>query len=96
MTKREQFLKYMELVDNEHTRSWAINRLGVDLTEYSNVFHSMIECLMQIAFDEEQNNAINWWLYDAPKDNKVITFTDGTKLNVDTPAKLWKYIQGLK
>lgn len=40
---------------------------------------------------------IEWWLYDTEcgtnKEYAVVTYKDGTEKLIDTPEKLWEYIQ---
>jgi len=36
----------------------------VDLIDYDDPFFNIIDSLIQIHFNQEQQNIINWWLYD--------------------------------
>ena len=96
MTK-EDFL----LVLKEHKEQ---NELIDKFSELLNFDHPLIDygfrvfdMLIKTNFNEAQQNWINWWLFDRkPSWSKHINIAydeNGNEIDLDTPEKLWNFVQ---
>ena len=69
----------------------------VNMIEYDDPFYVTIENLIKLQFNQEQQNLINWWLYDKfLPTGEVLILTDKVTDDVipsDTPEELWDLIQ---
>ena len=76
-------------------------RRVVDFTNFEEAFVQSIEALLEIAFNKNQNQIIQWWLYEKwnTGDESVLQLNNtetGEELPSDTPEELWNLIQSLK
>ena len=73
---------------------------NIDFTEYDDPFFKTISSLIQLQFNENQRNMINWWLYDKflPDGNMLILNDSETdkEIPTETPEDIWELIQKLK
>ena len=72
----------------------------VNMMDYDDPFYVAIENLINLQFSQEQQNLINWWIYDKfLPTGEVLILTDTNTTEVipsDTPEDVWDLIQEIK
>ena len=72
----------------------------VNMMEYDDPFYDSIENLLKLNYTREQQNLINWWLYDKflPTGEVLILTEKETDelIPSDTPEDIWELIQEQK
>tara|TARA_Y100000592_G_C5417866_1_gene291626 strand:- start:695 stop:1108 length:414 start_codon:yes stop_codon:yes gene_type:complete len=72
---------------------------NVDMVEYDNPFYDIIDSFLKIHFNQEQQNIINWWLYEkflptGDSLNLVDKKTEDT-IPTDTPEDIYEILKNL-
>ena len=69
----------------------------VNMMDYDDPFYVTIENFFQLHYTQEQQNVINWWLYDKflPTGEMLILTDKDTEEEIpsDTPEDVWDLIQ---
>ena len=69
----------------------------IDMMQYDDPFYTAIECLIKLHYTQEQQNVINWWLYDKflPTGEVLILTNKDTEeiIPSETPEDIWDLIQ---
>ena len=69
----------------------------VNMMDYDDPFYVTIENLLQLHYTQEQQNVINWWLYDKYlPTGETLVLTDKETEEIipsDTPEDVWDLIQ---
>ena len=69
----------------------------VNMMDYDDPFYVTIENMFQLHYTQEQQNVINWWLYDKflPTGEMLILTDKETEEEIpsDTPSDIWDLIQ---
>ena len=69
----------------------------VNMMDYDDPFYVTIENMFQLHYTQEQQNIINWWLYDKflPTGETLILTDKDTEeiIPSDTPEDIWDLIQ---
>ena len=69
----------------------------IDMMNYDDPFYTAIENLIKLHYTQEQQNIINWWLYDKflPTGEVLILTHKDTEeiIPSDTPEDVWDLIQ---
>ena len=69
----------------------------INMMNYDDPFYTAIENLIKLNYTQEQQNVINWWLYDKflPTGEVLILTHKDTEeiIPSDTPADIWDLIQ---
>ena len=69
----------------------------VNMMDYDDPFYVTIENMFQLHYTQEQQNVINWWLYDKflPTGEMLILTDKETEEEIpsDTPSDVWDLIQ---
>jgi hypothetical protein len=69
----------------------------INMMDYDDPFYTAIECLIKLHYSKEQQNIINWWLYDKflPTGEVLILTNKDTEeiIPSDTPEEVWDLIQ---
>ena len=72
----------------------------IDMMNYDDPFYTAIENLIKLHYTQEQQNIINWWLYDKflPTGEVLILTHKETEelIPSDTPEDIWELIQEQK
>ena len=72
----------------------------INMMDYDDPFYSAIENLIKLFYTQEQQNLINWWLYDKflPTGETLILTDKETEeiIPSDTPEDVWDLIQEQK
>ena len=69
----------------------------IDMMNYDDRFYTAIEKLIKLRYTQEQQNVINWWLYDKflPTGETLILTHKETEevIPCETPEDIWDLIQ---
>jgi len=69
----------------------------INMMDYDDPFYTAIENLLKLHYTQEQQNLINWWLYDKYlPTGEVLMLTDKETEEVipsETPEDIWDLIQ---
>ena len=69
----------------------------INMMDYDDPFYNAIENLIKLNYTQEQQNVINWWLYDKYlPTGEVLILTDKKTdeiISSDTPEDIWDLIQ---
>ena len=69
----------------------------INMMDYDDPFYTAIENLIKLHFSQEQQNIINWWLYDKflPTGEMLVLTNKATEeiIPSDTPEDIWDLIQ---
>ena len=69
----------------------------MNMMEYDDPFYTAIENLIKLNYTQDQQNLINWWLYDKfLPSGDILILTDKETEDVipsDTPEDIWDLIQ---
>ena len=69
----------------------------MNMMEYDDPFYTAIESLIKLKYNKEQQNLINWWLYDKflPSGDILVLSDKETEeiIPSDTPEDIWNLIQ---
>ena len=69
----------------------------INMMDYDDPFYTAIESLLKLHYTQEQQNVINWWLYDKflPTGEMLILTDKDTEEEIpsDTPSDVWDLIQ---
>ena len=69
----------------------------VNMMDYDDPFYIIIENLIKLNYTQEQQNVINWWLYDKflPTGEILILTNKDTEeiIPTDSPEDIWELIQ---
>ena len=72
-------------------------RCSFDFFLYDNRFFTIIEFLLEIAYNKKQQALINWWIYekwDHPEGVLILTNQDtGEEIPTDTAEELYELLQ---
>jgi hypothetical protein len=91
----EQFKQYIDYKQStingisEQTYD-ALKALGIDIITLLD--KQPQHPLEAVVFSEEQRYWIDWWLYDAPSDNQLVTHPDGSSYNLADVEDLYNYL----
>ena len=69
----------------------------INMMDYDDPFYTAIENLIKLHYTQEQQNIINWWLYDKflpTGETLILTHKDTEEIiPSDTPEDIWNLIQ---
>jgi hypothetical protein len=69
----------------------------INMMDYDDPFYTAIENLLKLRYTQEQQNVINWWLYDKflpSGDTLILTHKDTEEIiPSETPGDIWDLIQ---
>ncbi|MDD4352443.1 MAG: hypothetical protein PHU71_05745 [Candidatus Gracilibacteria bacterium] len=97
MTK-EKFVSIInEIQHYQDTLNGANNTLkaiGINLDMDNTFIPLAVELLAEIIEDEA--TWIEWWLWEAPKEDKYVYLDNKSKINVNTPENLYDFLESEK
>jgi len=96
--KKELFCDMLKDLQFANDRSIGLKHdYKVDMLNYDDPFYTAIENLIKLQFTQEQQNIINWWLYDKflPTGEMLVLTNKATEevIPSDTPEDVWDLIQ---
>ncbi len=96
--KHELFVNIITQIELASNRS-ALTRaeLGIDMTEYDEIFFQIIDNLIFLAFGSKAGMLISSYCYDRLDNNGYITFTNeqGQEIEISNPEILWNEVKKL-
>jgi len=96
--RRELFCSMLRDLQFVNNRTLGMKHdYKINMMDYDDPFYSSIENLIKLHYTQEQQNIINWWLYDKflpTGDVLVLTHKETEEIiPSDTPEEIWNLIQ---
>lgn len=96
--QKEQFCEMLEAFKYVNDRAVLMKtEIGVDFILYEDPFFTIIESLLEIAYNKKQQALINWWIYekwDHPEGVLILINQDtGEEIPTDTAEELYELLQ---
>ena len=96
--KKELFCEILQNLQFVNARTMGMKHdYKVNMMDYDDPFYLTIENLLKLHYTQEQQNVINWWLYDKflPTGEILILSDKETEeiIPSDTPEDVWDLIQ---
>ena len=96
--EREIFCDTLRQLQFVNARTLGLKHdFKMNLMDYDDPFYVAIENLIKMHFSQEQQNLINWWIYDKfLPTGEVLILTDTKTEEIipsDTPEEIWDLIQ---
>ena len=96
--RRELFCKMLNELQFVNARTLGLKHdYRINMLEYDDPFYNAIENLLKLNYSQEQQNLINWWLYDKfLPSGDILILTDKETEEIipsDTPEDIWELIQ---
>ena len=101
LKERELFCKVLNELQFVNARTLGLKHdFKMNMMEYDDPFYTAIESLLKLNYTQEQQNLINWWLYDKflPTGEVLILTNKETEevIPSETPEDIWDLIQEKK
>lgn len=98
--KKEQFIKIIETLEFINVRSNIISEdFSINLFQYDEVFHGVIEDLIELNFGKDIAEIINFYIYDRINDDgslNILADVDKKPIPLANTEDLWEFIQYIK
>ena len=99
--EQELFCEMLQNLQFVNSRTMGMKHdYKINMMDYDDPFYTAIENLIKLHYTQEQQNVINWWLYDKfLPTGEVLILTDkeeGDVIPSDTPEDIWGLIQEQK
>ena len=99
--EREKFCITLRQLQFVNARTMGMKHdYKVNMMDYDDPFYVAIENLINLHFSQEQQNLINWWIYDKfLPTGEVLILTDTSTTEVipsDTPEDIWDLVMEIK
>ena len=99
--EREKFCEILQNLQFANSRTLGMKHdYKINMMDYDDPFYTAIENLIKLNYSQEQQNLINWWLYDKfLPTGEVLILTDKKTDEIipsDTPEEIWDLIQEQK
>ena len=96
--ERELFCEILRNLQFVNNRTLGLKHdYKINMMDYDDPFYTAIENLIKLNYSQEQQNLINWWLYDKfLPSGDVLILTDKETEEIipsDTPEDIWDLIQ---
>ena len=96
--KKELFCEILQNLQFVNGRTMGMKHdYKVNMMDYDDPFYVTIENMFQLHYTQEQQNVINWWLYDKYlPTGEILMLTDKEteeEIPSDTPEDVWDLIQ---
>tara|TARA_R110001592_G_scaffold215475_1_gene468824 strand:- start:300 stop:716 length:417 start_codon:yes stop_codon:yes gene_type:complete len=96
--KKELFCNMLRNLQFVNSRTMGMKHdYKIDMMNYDDPFYTAIENLIKLRYTQEQQNVINWWLYDKflPTGETLILTHKETEevIPSETPEDIWDLIQ---
>ena len=96
--KKELFCTMLRDLQFVNARTMGMKHdYKINMMDYDDPFYTAIECLIKSNYTQEQQNVINWWLYDKflPTGEVLVLTNKETEeiIPSDTPEDVWDLIQ---
>jgi len=96
--EQELFCEILQNLQFVNNRTMGVKHdYKINMMDYDDPFYNAIENLIKLNYTQEQQNIINWWLYDKflpTGDVLILTHKDTEEIiPSDTPEDIWELIQ---
>ena len=96
--KKELFCEVLQNLQFINGRTMGMKHdYKVNMMDYDDPFYVTIENLFKLHYTQEQQNIINWWLYDKflPTGEMLVLTNKDTEeiIPSDTPEDIWDLVQ---
>ena len=96
--EKELFCEMLQNLQFVNSRTMGMKHdYKINMMDYDDPFYIALENLIQLHYTQEQQNVINWWLYDKfLPTGEVLILTDKETEEVipsETPEDVWDLIQ---
>ena len=96
--EKELFCEILQILQFVNSRTMGMKHdYKVNMMEYDDPFYIALENLIKLHYTQEQQNVINWWLYDKflPTGEVLILTNKETEevIPSETPEDIWDLIQ---
>ena len=90
-----QFKTVIESLEKASKRSHAIYQLGVELTDYDDLWYTLSSTLLESIFDKEGKDWIDWYLYERVGfDGRILkAFDENNNEICHNIESLWETVQ---
>lgn len=97
LISKVDFVKYIDSLQEQYKYYCELGKLlSEELQEnILEIFTKPQEILSDVSFTKDQQDWVNWWLWDAPNDSKRVVITELGKQReyiLDTPEKLYDFL----
>lgn len=102
LIKKEAFVRFIQNYKYANDRALMLKmEHAVDFVNFEEPFVQAIEALLELHFNKNQKQIIEWWLYEKwnTGDESILQLNNtetGEEIPSDTPEELWDLIQSLK
>ena len=102
LIKKEAFIRFIENYKYANDRTLLLKvEHAIDFVNFEEPFIQAIEALLELHFNKNQKQILEWWLYEKwnQPNGDVLQLENtetGEELPTDTPEQLWDLIQVLK
>jgi hypothetical protein len=96
--KLEVFERIITQIQHQRDRSFAANKLGIDLISYEEDYSEIIHLLLSAYYGEEGRDWIDWYLYERDSLSGEVNQAwdkDGNPICYDIPS-LWKQVEEIR
>lgn len=76
-------------------RDQGIYKLGIDLINFTDDYHSIINLLLKTYYSEEGEDIISWWLYENVE-KKIYNKKGKVIDDLTSIESLWKYVEKIR
>lgn len=96
------FTEVVRMLQDLRDRSEVLAEMGLDLTEYENAYHDLIQNLLKMNFSDAQIELINYYIYQLPDQDTfegTLEIRKGKKTvqhAFTTPEDLWEVLKFIK
>ena len=96
--ERDLFCEILQNLQFVNSRTMGMKHdYKINMMAYDDPFYTAMECLIKLHYTQEQQNVINWWLYDKflPTGEVLILTNKETEevIPSETPEDIWDLIQ---
>ena len=96
--KKQLFCEVLQNLQFVNGRTLGMKHdFKVNMMDYDDSFYITIENLLKLHYTQEQQNLVNWWLYDKYlPTGETLVLTDketGEVIPSDTPEEIWDLLQ---
>ena len=102
LIKKEAFIRFINNYKYANDRTLLLKvEHAIDFVNFEEPFIQAIEALLELHFNKNQKQILEWWLYEKwnQPNGDVLQLENtetGEELPTDTPEQLWDLIQVLK
>ena len=102
LIKKEAFIRFIDNYKYANNRTLLLKvEHAIDFVNFEEPFIQAIEALLELHFNKNQKQILEWWLYEKwnQPNGDVLQLENtetGEELPTDTAEELWELVQALK